>query len=88
MTASRLEEFANGYVVVPTFSQSTYGMVIVNRGDMTDKEWAVWNKARTAIEIKQAMRTGKPSELPAMIIKILNEKGVPACLTGQARPIM
>ena len=86
---ARIEDFSADYVVVPLFSAGSYGIVNVNRGDMTDKEWAVWNRARTAPEIKEAInKAARPSEIPGRVIAVLDERGIPRCLTNQERPIM
>ena len=86
---ARLEDFAADYVVVPLFTAGSYGIINVNRGDMTDKEWAVWNRVRTAPEIKEAInKAARPSEIPGRVIAVLDEKGIQRCLTNQERPIM
>jgi hypothetical protein len=86
---ARLEDFAADYVVVPLFTAGSFGIVNVNRGDMTDKEWSVWNRVRTAPEIKEAInKAARPSEIPGRVIAVLDEKGIQRCLTNQERPIM
>jgi len=83
----RIEELANGYVVVPTFTAGSYGTTNVNRGDMTDREWATWNRARMTPEIKAAIKAApRPSEIPGLVLKVLEDKGVAACLINQERP--
>lgn len=85
---ARVEDFAGEYVVVPLFKAGGYGIITVDRGDMTDKEWAVWNRLRTATEIKEAInRAPRPSEIPGRVLAVLDEKGIQRCLTNQERPI-
>jgi len=86
---ARLEDFAADYVVVPLFAAGSYGIVNVTRGDMTDAEWAVWNRVRTAPEIKEAInKAPRPSEIAGRVLAVLDEKGIQRCLTNQERPIM
>lgn len=86
---ARLEEFTGDYVVVPTFATGSFGIVNVNRGDMTDKEWATWNRVRSAPEIKEAInRAPRPSEIPGRVMAVLDEKGIQRCLTNQERPTL
>ena len=85
---ARLEEFNGDYVVVPQFSAGTYGIINVIRGDMTDKEWNVWNRVRTAPEIKEIISKSKPSEIPGKVLAVLETKGIMKCLTNAERPIL
>jgi len=86
---ARLEDFTADYVVVPMFVSGNYGITNVVRGDMTDKEWAVWNRVRTTPEIKTAIKSApRPQEIPGKVLAVLEEKGIARCLTNQERPIM
>jgi hypothetical protein len=85
---SRLEEFNDDYVVVPLFAKSTYGVINVVRGDMTDKEWNTWNRVRTAPEIKEIISRSRPSEIPGKVLALLEDRGIARCLTNTERPIM
>jgi len=86
---ARLEEFTGDYVVVPMYRAGSYGITNVDRGDMTDREWAVWNRVRSAPEIKEAITKAKrPSEIPGQVMAVLESKGIPRCLTNQERPIL
>lgn len=71
------------------FKNGDYGIVNVDRGDMTDKEWATWNRVRTAPEMKEAInKAPRPSEIPGRVLAVLDEKGIPRCLINQERPTM
>lgn len=84
---ARLEEFTGEYVVVPLFRSGSYGIVNVDRGDMTDKEWNTWNRVRSAPEIKEAInKAPRPSEIPGRVFAVLDDKGIPRCLINQERP--
>jgi len=86
---ARLEDFSADYVVVPMFNAGNYGITNVDRGDMTDKEWAVWNRVRTVPEIKAAIKSApRPQEIPGKVLAVLEERGIARCLTNQERPIM
>ena len=84
---ARLEEFNGDYVVVPQFAAGTYGIVNVIRGDMTDREWNVWNRVRTAPEIKEIINKTKNSAAIAKAVEtLLDGKGIMVCRINQARP--
>lgn len=86
---ARLEDFAADYVVVPLFTAGNYGITNVERGDMTDREWSVWNRVRTAPEIKAAIKSApRPQEIPGRVLAVLEERGIARCLTNQERPIV
>jgi hypothetical protein len=86
---ARLEEFTGDYVVVPLFEAGSFGIVNVVRGDMTDKEWGVWNRIRSAPEIKEAIsKSPRPSETPGRILAVLENKGIQRCLTNMERPTL
>ena len=86
---ARLEDFSADYVVVPMFAAGNYGITNVDRGDMTDKEWSVWNRVRNVPEIKAAIKSApRPQEIPGKVLAVLEERGIARCLTNQERPIM
>lgn len=88
MSNSRIEEFIEGYVVIPDMVPAEFGMTNVVRGDMTDKEWGVWNRVRNVAEIKRILRSEPPSDIPQKISEFLTEKGVASCRINQPRPII
>lgn len=86
----KLDDFKLTEVVVPTFSDTSYGMTTVGRGDMTDQEWKTWRKVSETREITKLMaeyrKSGAPvSGMSKKIIEFLNEQGVSACLTCTMR---
>lgn len=86
----KLEDFKMSSVVVPTFTDTNYGIVNVGRGDMTDQEWKLWRKVCETRELANLMSEYRKSKAPiagmsAKIIAFLNEQGVSACLTGTLR---
>jgi hypothetical protein len=50
-----LADFAEEIVAVPDFTPGPYGMDLVIRGDMTDKEWRRWNAISQTTDLKQMM---------------------------------
>jgi hypothetical protein len=86
---AKIEEFAGDYVVIPAFTDGGFGVRNVDKGDMTDKEWAVWNRIRTTPEIKEAIgRAPRTKDIVGRVIAALEEKGIQKCLINQERPIL
>lgn len=88
----QLDMFRDGYVVVPRFKEGSYGMNVVDRGDMNDEEWRRWNQLSAVPEMKKLIndyrRGGEPiSLLSKKITDYLYEKGIESCLTGSMRPM-
>lgn len=88
MATTRIEELLDTYVVVPDFVDGGYGMMQVVRGDMTEEEWKTWNRVRNIPEVKRLVNSGSPNGLSIKLLDFLTEKGILACRTNQARPIM
>lgn len=87
-----LDDFKNETVVVPKFKDSDYGIIKVDRGDMSDHEWRTWRKVSESRAVAKIMvahrKSGEPiGKMSQKIIDYLTEQGIAACLTGNDRPI-
>lgn len=86
----KLDDFVDGYVVVPDFEAGSYGIDTVFRGDMTDPEWNRWRKLSGVKDVVQFMfnfkKTNPVKKLSKALVDFLNEKGVTACRTMSDRP--
>lgn len=87
----KLDDFTDGYVVVPTFTDLGYGMSRIERGDMTDKEWNRWRRLNSVKDVVRLMSEYKKTKQPisgmsAAIVKFLEEKGIKTCLVYEERP--
>lgn len=88
----KLDEFRQGYIVVPLFVEAAYGITNVVRGDMTDSEWNTWRRVSGTRELVRLTndyrKSGKPiAGMSKAIMNYLTEEGISVCLTNTQRPI-
>ena len=75
-----LADFSDEIVSVPDFAPGPYGMDLVIRGDMDDREWRRWNALTQTSEMKKMMgahrRENGYKGWRAAVLKYLRENNI------------
>jgi hypothetical protein len=75
-----LADFAEEIVAVPDFTPGPYGMDLVVRGDMDDREWRRWNAIAQTNDLKQMMikhrKANGPKGLRDAVIDFLRTNNI------------
>ena len=66
-----LKEIINAnYVIVPEFSYTGMGYMVVSRGDMTEYEWRVWKRTREVNSVKKLLSDGVMNKKTKKAIRV------------------
>ena len=88
-----LKEIINdNYVIVPEFSYTGMGYMVVSRGDMTEYEWRVWKRTREVNSVKKLLSDGVMNKKTKKAIRVgletivefLKSEGIDSAIVGSS----